>query len=845
MAYENEKTEENQPFKDGEISIPFGEFLFLKGYFDKAFEIFEVLAQKGNGRAMYHLSEYYTWGYGSIKEDPEKAQQWRIRGQYNHNELATINICMSRKEKKEYCKDSLTKMLEQAKKNDVFAQKEFCNFLPRFETNLSRYRASGYASKYREVDFETDNLINIKLAESENEPFKFCTAAAEKGHILAQYTMGLYYYRTPSYYGPFAYKRDDSAFKLFLKAANGGLKDAQYETALAYYNGDGIKLNRSEAFLWYKQAAKQGHEIAQQMVAHWNNYNSVPAKFDSIAWHLELAKRGDVEEQYNTGIILSIGFYMATAFDWLKTAADNGLVDAQYEIAERYFYGIGVEQNQKEAFQRFMKIAKRKVISEDEFYALANYRPKATFMLGKCYEEGIGTAKNPKEAFKFYLETAQADFTETIAEILKDASYKTALFYFDGTGTNQDRNEAKLWYEKSAEYGHITAKKMLEHWDKYNALPDKYESLAWHKKLAEQGDAEAQNILGTIVEDQYRTNPKKNKKSATEAFQWYEKSAEQGNAKGQYNLARCYLEGFGIEKNEDNSFLWFTKSAEQGYPEALREIGNCYYSGISIMKNNAKAIEYYTKAAGIGDLKAQLLLADIYQEGKITEEDDEKSKLWYIKAAKTGNLEALSRNYLTLKETFQLLWDMIYQGKREAFEQLEQLYAQEKNHKDRLLALINLAKNIKDKQKLSHINKSITELRHEELMLKEGFKCYLKSAQEGASESQYMVGLSYFFGSGTSNNYNEAVKWFIKAQNQGNYNAKEMISYLQSLKKVGVTDFPKDIKEVCGELETWLGELAKQEDKDAEEALVVLRRLYRIEVDFYKDIKSHRCGRMP
>ena len=209
-----------------------------------------------------------------------------------------------------------------------------------------------------------------------------------------------------------------------------------------------------------------------------------------------------------------------------------------------------------------LKITKRKAKTEKETVAIETYLPKTKFMLGKCYEEGIGTAKNPKEAFKFYLETAQSDFEETIAEILKDASYKTALFYFDGTGTNQDRNEAKLWYEKSAEYGHITAKKMLEHWEKYNAIPDKYESLAWHKKLAEQGNAEAQNILGTISENQYRTSHQKNKKAAKEAFQWYKKSAEQGNAEGEYNLARCYYEGMGIEKNEANAFSYFTKSAE-------------------------------------------------------------------------------------------------------------------------------------------------------------------------------------------------------------------------------------------------------------------------------------------
>ena len=589
------------------------------------------------------------------------------------------------------------------------------------------------------------------------------------------------------------------AFKLFLEAANLGLVDAQYETALAYYDGNGTEQNKTEALLWYKQAAKQGHKIAQKMVANWKDYGSIQAKFESNEWHLELAKQGNVTEQYLMAIKYSESFRMVEAFNWFKEAANKDFIAAQYEIAERYLFGIGTEKNPQTAFQLFMKITKQKAKTKEETIALETYMPKAKFMLGKCYEEGLGTAKNPQEAFKFYLETAQSDFKETADEILKDASYKTALFYFDGIGTNKDRNEAKQWYEKSAKYGHLTAKKMLEHWEEYKAIPDKYESLTWHKKLAEQGNAEAQNILGTISENQYQTNHQKNKKAAQEAFQWYKKSAEQGNAEGEYNLARCYFDGFGVDKNEDVAFSYFTKSAEQNLPDALREIGNCCYTGSGTMKNNTKAIEYYTKAAELGDIKAQMLLADIYQKGEISEKNYEKAQYWYRKAAESGVVDAVSKANLREEVGFRVLWEIIKHGKLETLPILADLYMNSESDYDdeAITVLLNSLKVTKNNKILMESNEKIGRLFWKKNNEKEAFKWFSKAAQQGSAYPQYVVGLHYLC---KENNKNHALTWLQKSAKQGDYDAKMMINLLNFTKKISDSEKRKIAKEMVAEL---------------------------------------------
>ena len=52
-------------------------------------------------------------------------------------------------------------------------------------------------------------------------------------------------------------------FQWFLKAVQGGLKEAQYEVGLIYYHGRGVKKDKNETQVWYRKAADQGHSGAK------------------------------------------------------------------------------------------------------------------------------------------------------------------------------------------------------------------------------------------------------------------------------------------------------------------------------------------------------------------------------------------------------------------------------------------------------------------------------------------------------------------------------------------------------------------------------------------------------
>ncbi len=83
--------------------------------------------------------------------------------------------------------------------------------------------------------------------------------AATKGHLLAQYTLGLHYY----YKGKNAPENQLNAFIWWTKAADQGLAEAQFNLGHMHYKGQGVKQDKATAIQWWKKAAAQGLAEAQ------------------------------------------------------------------------------------------------------------------------------------------------------------------------------------------------------------------------------------------------------------------------------------------------------------------------------------------------------------------------------------------------------------------------------------------------------------------------------------------------------------------------------------------------------------------------------------------------------
>ena len=108
--------------------------------------------------------------------------------------------------------------------------------------------------------------------------------------------------------------------------------------------------------------------------------------------------------------------------------------------------------------------------------------------------------------------------------------------------------------------------------------------------------------------------------------------SDTGGAYVQYVLAFMYLEGVGVEKDEEKAFEWCEKSAKLNYAPAQFNLAWMYLKGVGVEKDEEKAFEWCEKSAKLNNAPAQNNLAWMYLNGIGVEKDEEKAFEWYEKS---------------------------------------------------------------------------------------------------------------------------------------------------------------------------------------------------------------------
>lgn len=105
-----------------------------------------------------------------------------------------------------------------------------------------------------------------------------------------------------------------------------------------------------------------------------------------------LAEKGDVDAQFKLGFCYKIGCgtpkrdYLL-AKKWFLKAAEAGLADAQFELADSKYFD---RDKDKETYFKFL------------YQAAARNYPKAFYSLGAHYENGWGVPRDELEAYAYY-----------------------------------------------------------------------------------------------------------------------------------------------------------------------------------------------------------------------------------------------------------------------------------------------------------------------------------------------------------------------------------------------------------------------------------------------------------
>jgi len=147
------------------------------------------------------------------------------------------------------------------------------------------------------------------------------------------------------------------------------------------------------------------------------------------------------------------------------------------------------------------------------------------------------------------------------------ALYLLGQMYENGWGVAQSTEEARRYYERGAQQGH------LESLNSLRALKNQEYKAEFDRllPLARSGDGEAQNRIGEMYEFGQGVP-----RDYTKALHWYHEAAEQNIVAAWHNLGRCYNFGSGVEQDYAQAEQWYRKAAERGHRDAMFFLGTLY-----------------------------------------------------------------------------------------------------------------------------------------------------------------------------------------------------------------------------------------------------------------------------
>ena len=261
---------------------------------------------------------------------------------------------------------------------------------------------------------------------------------------------------------------------------------------------------------------------------------------------IETIKDLDIETIKDLDILTLIGdsYVQYKNFDkakeMYKLAADQGYLDAQYNLALMLYNGYDGNKNFEQARQLFTLAANQGDID-------------AQYMLGHMLYEGEGGNNDLNKARQMSTLAAKNGHVK--------AQYKLGLMLYKDPESDTDLNEARQMFTLAANKGHVEAQYILG-WMLYDGKGGNKnieEARRMFKLAANQGLASAQYQLGLML---YEGDG--GYKNVDEARQLFTLAANQGNLNAQYDLAMMLYYGDGGKRDYDGARQMFTLAANQG-----------------------------------------------------------------------------------------------------------------------------------------------------------------------------------------------------------------------------------------------------------------------------------------
>ncbi|WP_429214386.1 tetratricopeptide repeat protein, partial [Aeromonas veronii] len=218
------------------------------------------------------------------------------------------------------------------------------------------------------------------VQQSDQKAASWYRKSAEQGDAAGQCSLGDMYL-----HGRGVQQSDQKAASWYSKAAKQDEPEAQFKLGEMYRDGRGVLKNAYLAVSLFHKAAERGDAAAQyalgemyrldsgvrrslqpdpswdsEQILFWNRHALVEEKPDyawnheqKLFWYRQAAEQGHADAQFSLGVdeaFESCGLTYQRGENWLRLAAEQGHSAAQQTLGEMYFKGMGVQQDDQQAY---------------------------------------------------------------------------------------------------------------------------------------------------------------------------------------------------------------------------------------------------------------------------------------------------------------------------------------------------------------------------------------------------------------------------------------------------------------------------------------------------------------
>lgn len=426
------------------------------------------------------------------------------------------------------------------------------------------------------------------------------------------------------------------------------------------------------------------------------------------------------------------------------------------------------------------------------------------YQLGRAYDEACALLDYSDSKYDIYRKQAASCYKAAAEQGHTEAQRELASCYIWALGVGENPKRAVYWFNKAIEQGDIKAKfELAELYDSRQNLFEKNEEILYkkgnwyyqqsdslYKEACEQvlaglGDADDKTNLALCYLNGYGVE-----RDSKKAAHWFLEAAKEGSHHAQMALGYSYLNGNGVEQNYKKAFYWLSLAAPY-FPAAERGVAECYYHGWGVKKDYEKALSMFLKLVdydGVNYGICSNYLGLCYENGF---GNYAAAVSWYQKAAEARLPEAnynlgicyaegrgVAQDYVV---AFYLLQESAAQGYDPAKKKLEAIESEMPELTDKLKKMDPEVVQLYVYAGQGYVS-CLCELGDCYAFGKgvaqdyaAAASWYRKAAEQGDAGGQYNLGLCYYNGQGVAEDREQAIYWAKKAAEQGWEPAKEFL----------------------------------------------------------------------